>query len=113
MSDVVEAMARVLCCGDDGTRPDRCSSDCSGIKAKIPQAHRLIRAVTERGGLVVGKMPGEALPESVPWRYGDAWDGIQETATHGALDDICNAYADGHNEALAAVRAAAVKVEGV
>ena len=94
MSDVMEAMARVLCCGDDGTRPDRCSSDCSGIKAKIPQAHRLIRAAEASGGLVVGKMPEDIEPQ------------------HGqSLQKIW--WCHGNNHALAAVRAAAVKVEGV
>lgn len=48
-------------------------------------ARAAIRAVTARGGLVVGKMPDEYPAGSN--------------------------YADGHRAALAAVRAAAVKVE--
>lgn len=49
-----------------------------------------IRALHERGGLVVGKMPGEAID----WRFHNMW-------------------LSGHNAALAAVRANAVEVEGV
>ena len=57
------------------------------------EARAAIRAVTERGGLVVGKMPEE-------WSDG------------GKLTEHLQAFYDGRNHALAAVRANAVKVEG-
>lgn len=61
------------------------------VKAKWRRAQLdAIRALHERGGLVVGKMPGEAID----WRFHNMW-------------------LSGHNAALAAVRANAVEVEGV
>ena len=81
MSDVVEAMARAFAE----------NSPCEMTKAQAISATRAaIRALHERGGLVVGKMPGEAID----WRFHNMW-------------------LSGHNAALAAVRANAVKVEGV
>jgi hypothetical protein len=53
-------------------------------------ARAAIRAVTEHGGLVVGKMPQEA-----------------------ASNHSMGLWGDGYNTAIAEVRANAVKVEGV
>ena len=91
MSDVVEAMALALCktglggkkcpCAENGRF--ECANEYPGDMARAA-----IHAVTERGGLVVGKMPGEAID----WRFHNMW-------------------LSGHNAALAAVRANAVEVE--
>lgn len=105
MTDVVEAMARAMweafCAAQ--TCPKNCPS-WGELQAQGHQGrHRIneflgyaaaaIRACRDAGGLVVGKMP-EPL---------DYIDPDEEDA----------AYADGHNAALAAVRAAAVSGEEV
>lgn len=80
MADIVEAMARGMI-----------AAGCPvGIAHDLARA--AIRAVTERGGLVVGKMPGKISKVKLI----SAW---------------VHAHADGHNAALAAVRASAVEVE--
>jgi hypothetical protein len=43
--ELLETTARILCCGDDGSRPDRCSSSCSGIAANTKRASRILAAV--------------------------------------------------------------------
>ena len=92
--DVVEAMARAIYC-DSGWNPDgweRLTDEAKGNWHR--HARAAIRAVHERGGLVVARMP--------------------ENATHGpALNQLmgdASAWVGGYNAALAAVRAAAVEV---
>ena len=95
MSDVMEAMAR------GGGLIDAMAQAAYGsmgfvvpwdhlvpqVKAKWRRGQiAAIRAVTERGGLVVGKMPEE---------WSDTGNGSQHM----------QAFYDGHNHALAAVRA--------
>lgn len=79
--DVVEVMAKIL--------SQRTSLS---MTAARDITRDMIRAVTERGGLVAGKMPGDVV-------FPD--DASEDTGP----------YARGHNAALAAVRANAVKVE--
>lgn len=89
--EVLEAMARGIahssdCDGDDGFRacvPEHCV--CRSL------ARAAIRAVTERGGLVVAKVPGNVKILFGPER--------------------AEGYAEGWNAALAAVRASAVEVK--
>lgn len=96
MTDVVEAMARALC---NAERLERgwpfVSNDewheVEGYDRYMRLARAAIRACHAAEGLVVGKMPQ-------PLDYIDS-------------DEEDAAYADGHNAALAAVRAAAVEVE--
>ncbi len=85
MTDVVEAMAR-------GMMDAGCPV---GIAHDLARA--AIRACHAAGSLVVGKMPTTA----------DQWD--SPAYDHGTPRGIV--WADGHNAALAEVRAAAVVVE--
>ena len=78
--DVVEAMARGIAEAMGHTWETLSNLGRAGM---CDLARAAIRAVTARGGLVVGKMPGR-----MDRRAGDGWD-----------------------DALAAVRAAAVEVE--
>jgi len=98
MSDVVEAMARALAgrrhnarllTEDDTWRAWKINNMVEYARL-TGDARAAILAVEASGGLVVGKMPGEA----VDWRFHNMW-------------------LSGHNAALAAVRANAVEVEGV
>ena len=89
--DVVEAMARGIATAL-GHRWETLSNLARAGMCDIARA--AIRAVHERGGLVVARMP--------------------ENATHGpALNQLmgdASAWVGGYNAALAAVRAAAVEV---
>ena len=104
MSDVVDAMARGICrdrCAfmgepacwqlddaDGGPYPFP-AEGCGDVNC-VDMARAAIRAVTEAGGLVVGKMPEEYSLGRTPEGY---------------------AVAMGRNRALEEVRAAAVEVE--
>jgi hypothetical protein len=102
--DVVVTMARASFMRNWATDPNGMSEDeLFALRKKTDRAvwqmhlantRAAIRAVTERGGLMVGKMPGDRV---VATANSERWQ----------------AYYEGHNEALAAVRANAVKVEGV
>ena len=54
-------------------------------------------------GWVMVRDVGGTQPATVPWRYGDAWDGIQDGVGIGTLDALCNGYADGWNACRAAM----------
>lgn len=102
--DVVVTMAQASFMRNWATDPNGMSEDeLFALRKKTDRAvwqmhlantRAAIRAVTERGGLVVGEMPGDVV-------FPD--DASEDTGP----------YARGHNGALAAVRANAVKVEGV
>jgi hypothetical protein len=102
--DVVEAMARGIHEANPGvygpwSQIIRAAAEGNKLAERTAtlrrnEARAAIRAVTERGGLMVGKMPGGRV---VATANSERWQ----------------AYYEGHNEALAAVRANAVKVEGV
>lgn len=84
-NDVVEAMGNAIADALDWT-PAMCP------RARLTDAARAaLRAVTARGGLVVGRMPGDSLEDAVTLAG--------------------QAYEIGYKDALAAVRAAAVEVE--
>tara|TARA_R110002126_G_scaffold2345_9_gene13514 strand:- start:1000 stop:1335 length:336 start_codon:yes stop_codon:yes gene_type:complete len=97
MSDVMEAMALALCkaglggkkcpCAEDGRF--ECANEYPGDMARAA-----ILAVHAHGGLVVGKMPEE---------WGDT----------GNCSQHLQAFYDGHNHALAAVRANTVRVDHI
>lgn len=96
MSDVVEAMARGMCaadvkCGGDpwGDLLETCIVGASRQWYRL-LARAALRAAEASGGLVVGKMPEKA-----------------------ASNHSMGLWGDGYNAALAAVRANAVKVEGL
>ena len=93
MSDVVEAMAQSMWAEFRGLKPERFETSEPNPQRWRNLARAAIHAVTERGGLVVGKMPGDI--EFSPF-----------------VSDFTGPYERGHNNALAAVRAAAVKVDG-
>lgn len=93
MSDVVEAMARGMWEATEAETP-WCQVQDFTRGVMLDAARAAIRAVEASGGVVVGKMPGDRV---VATANSERWQ----------------AYYEGHNEALAAVRANAVKVEGV
>lgn len=93
------AKAAVFWC--DG-KPDRnLAAALSEDVLTFPLSDRieLVRELLAGTGWVVAV----TTPETVPWRYGDAWDGIQDAATEEALDALCNGYADGWNACRAAM----------
>ena len=95
--DVVEAMARGMWCAVGTRKPCEWATQFATTKKHWRNVARAaIRAVHERGGLVVARMP--------------------ENATHGpALNQLmgdASAWVGGYNAALAAVRANAVEAEG-
>ena len=85
MSDVVEAIAQSLWAEFHRQKPERFPSSCPNPQRWRDLARAAIRAVTERGGLVVGKMPEE---------WSDTGNGSQHM----------QAFYDGHNHALATIR---------
>ena len=93
MSDVMDAIAQSLWAEFHRKKPERFPS-CPNPQRWRDLARAAIRAVTERGGLVVGKMPEE---------WSDTGNGSQHM----------QAFYDDRNHALAAVRANAAKVEEV
>ena len=86
MSDVMEAIAQSLWAEFHRKKPERFPDSCPNPQRWRDLARAAIRAVTERGGLVVGKMPEE---------WSDGGNGSQHM----------QAFYDGHNHALAAIRA--------
>lgn len=92
MTDVVEAMARAAYEHGHKTLP---WAELSQMQRDwwMEEQRAAILAVEASGGLVVGKMP--------------------DNEPEGARTDALARWRDGHNHALSAVRANAVKVEGV
>lgn len=101
--EVLEAMARGILMEGWETPPEYASDDAffeehkkhrpNAWKAAKDAARAAIRALHERGGLVVGKMP-------------------EDEVIHGSTDSAEQMFrAEGYNDALAAVRAAAVEVK--
>lgn len=103
---------QILCCpcGCIHT-PDYCAAYGDGVEdlrrfhsMTTPDRLTLARALLP-DGWVVAKVPDRATPETVPWRYGDEWVGVQDGASEESLDLICNGFADGWNACRAAMLA--------
>jgi hypothetical protein len=74
--ELLETTARILCCGDDGSRPDRCSSSCSGIAANTKRASRILAAVIpaiQREALERAAVVCEAPPDDFRMNMMSIW----------------------------------------
>ena len=85
--------------GEDELFALRKKTDRAVWQMHLANTRAAIRAVTASGGLVVGKMPGDITKA--------------QAANRKIHASVRNTYVESHNAALAAVRANAVKVEGV
>lgn len=72
------------------------------MKVATRMTERALDAMAEAGWVMVRDVGG-TQPATVPWRYGDTWDGIQDGVGIGTLDALCNGYADGWNACRAAM----------
>ena len=80
-----------------------CASRSVAGKAAFGAAITAYLAAMRAEGWVMVRDVGGTQPATVPWRYGDAWDGIQDGVGIGTLDALCNGYADGWNACRAAM----------
>ena len=79
-----------------GDHVERDIMDETAYAASITAISAYLAAMRAEGWVMVRDVGG-TQPATVPWRYGDAWDGIQDGVGIGTLDALCNGYADGWN----------------